>query len=686
MNNKLYDVDEFDGELSRLSSSNLISVLSPHIHKPTTPGQEVTEGKPSFFKLKIESPHDTTRTREENEVIYVGLLQALHLRKKWSIVSKNNYSKSTGIKDVLKDYKFKMSKGIIRVYKTQEDLESNMAIYEPRSYEEYSNDMEILLKISSQGPTRSHCYQRLRYLEACFQLHCQLNLQEEIAAQKKVPHRDFYNVRKVDTHVHHSSSMNQKHLLRFIKRKLKEEPQEIVIFRDGKYLTLAQVFESLNLTAYDLSVDTLDVHADSATFQRFDRFNLKYNPCGQSRLREIFLKTDNHIKGRYLAEITKELMQDMQNLKYSSAEYRLSVYGRDKNEWEKLAAWICDNDLESDNVRWLVQVPRLYHVYKEQKFPGVNTFEKFLENIFAPLFEATLRPLEFPKLTRFLSRVVGFDSVDDESKFETGLKNVTPDQWDTKRSPPYSYYNFFFFANLYTLNKLREDNGMNPLWLRPHCGEAGDLSHLASSYLLAKHINHGITLRKAPVLNYLFYLNQIGLAMSPLSNNSLFLDYQKNPFPSFFARGMNVSLSTDDPLQFHITREPLMEEYSIASSIYKLSPVDMCEIARNSVLQSGFEHEKKVEFLGEGYFLPSYLGNDIRKTNVPNIRICYRNETRANEVLEIYHNITNILQSTTSKMSSLTTSGELDGFQEATLSDLTPLTELLRECDHHFDA
>ncbi len=36
---------------------------------------------------------------------------------------------------------------------------------------------------------------------------------------------DFYNVRKVDTHVHHSSSMNQKHLLRFIKSKMKRSPQ-----------------------------------------------------------------------------------------------------------------------------------------------------------------------------------------------------------------------------------------------------------------------------------------------------------------------------------------------------------------------------------------------------------------------------------------------------------------------------
>ena len=35
---------------------------------------------------------------------------------------------------------------------------------------------------------------------------------------------DFYNTRKVDTHVHHSSSMNQKHLLRFIKSKMKRSP------------------------------------------------------------------------------------------------------------------------------------------------------------------------------------------------------------------------------------------------------------------------------------------------------------------------------------------------------------------------------------------------------------------------------------------------------------------------------
>ena len=141
---------------------------------------------------------------------------------------------------------------------------------------------------------------------AKFNLHVVLNGNRELESQKSVPHRDFYNVRKVDTHVHHSACMNQKHLLRFIKHKLKYFPNEIVVFRDGKFLTLGEVFKSLHLTAYDLSIDTLDMHANN-TFNRFDRFNLKYNPAGQSRLREIFLKTENVIGGRYLAEITKEV-------------------------------------------------------------------------------------------------------------------------------------------------------------------------------------------------------------------------------------------------------------------------------------------------------------------------------------------------------------------------------------------
>lgn len=34
-----------------------------------------------------------------------------------------------------------------------------------------------------------------------------------------------------------------------------------------------------------------------------------------------------------------------------------------------------------------------------------------------------------------------------------------------------------------------------------------------------------------------------------------------------------------------------MEEYSIAAQVWKLSSVDMCELARNSVLMSGFSEQ-----------------------------------------------------------------------------------------------
>lgn len=172
---------------------------------------------------------------------------------------------------------------------------------------------------------------------------------------------------QVDTHIHASSCMNQKHLLRFIKRAMKKHLDEIVHVEKGKEQTLKEVFETMNLTAYDLSVDTLDVHAvwgsppnpgdeqgpqpisgwgggssrgavpgwggvcwglwmgilrwlwgdevsrltsvstcqDRNTFHRFDKFNAKYNPIGESILREIFIKTDNRVSGKYFAHIIK---------------------------------------------------------------------------------------------------------------------------------------------------------------------------------------------------------------------------------------------------------------------------------------------------------------------------------------------------------------------------------------------
>ncbi len=125
---------------------------------------------------------------------------------------------------------------------------------------EYYKDMATIQNVSSDGPSKSFAYRQLDILEGKFHLYFLASSYQETADCKRVPHRDFYNVRKVDTHVHHSACMNQKHLLRFIKSKMKKSPKEVVTFRDGKEMTLEEVFDSINLTAYDLSIDTLDMH------------------------------------------------------------------------------------------------------------------------------------------------------------------------------------------------------------------------------------------------------------------------------------------------------------------------------------------------------------------------------------------------------------------------------------------
>lgn len=126
-------------------------------------------------------------------------------------------------------------------------------------------------------------------------------------------------------------------------------------------------------------------------------------------------------------------------------------------------------------------------------------------------------------------------------------KYPLPKDWTTQQNPPYTYWLYYLYANIASLNNWRHARGFTTFVLRPHAGEAGDTDHLTSAFLTSHSISHGILLRKVPALQYLYYLKQIGIAMSPLSNNALFLTYERNPLPTYFRAGLNVSLSTDDP-------------------------------------------------------------------------------------------------------------------------------------------
>lgn len=180
------------------------------------------------------------------------------------------------------------------------------------------------------------------------------------------------------------------------------------------------------------------------------------------------------------------------------------------------------------------------------------------------------------------------------------------------------------------LNCVRKAKGLNTFAFRPHAGETGDTMHLAATYMLATSINHGINLEHQVSLQYLYYLDQVGLSVSPLSNNFLFKKLRDNVFPKLFKRGLNVTLSTDDPLLFHMSDDALLEEYACSRATFDLSMTDISEIARNSILQSGFEDNFKKKWLGETY-KRGITFCDEQKTHVPLIRAKFRGEHLALE-------------------------------------------------------
>ncbi|CAF4996504.1 unnamed protein product [Rotaria sp. Silwood1] len=450
----------------------------------------------------------------------------------------------------------RVEKGIYHVYILNEQKQWIPSKYKSITMEEFIEDYTLISKMIVDGPLQSFCHRRLQYLKTKHDLHTLLNEVKEWSEVKSASHRDFYNVRKVDTHIHAVASMHQKSLLNFMKKKM-QIASDMKVYKkpDGTMLTLKQVFDELNININEIDVDLLGVHADRNTFQRFDRFNANYNPAGKAMLREIFMKSKNHIDGIFYAELLKEVIANLEASKYQHAEFRMSIQGRSKDEWNQLAKWFLANKMHSTNVSYMIQVPRIFTAHRAGG--KLKNFEELLTNLFQPLFDATINPESYPDLFRFMHYFTGFDSVDDESKPESSIltcHTVDPNQWNTNENPPYAYYLFYMYANILVLNQLRRSRGLNIYQFRPHCGEAGDVSHLATAYILAENISHGLVLRESSVLQYLYYLCQIGIAMSPLSNNSLFLSYNQNPFLEYFQRGLCVSLSTDDPLQFHFTK------------------------------------------------------------------------------------------------------------------------------------
>ncbi|KEG08479.1 AMP deaminase [Trypanosoma grayi] len=541
---------------------------------------------------------------------------------------------------------FRCQGGVRDVVLAADANDATKAYFRPLpTWKEFQSDTRWLRAVTAEREAQLYTKKRLGMLECKFNLHVALTNDDQEQSAHEVSRLrekgDLYKSVKVDVHCHMAAGITAKDLLRFIKKKAQTHANDVVDVErgTGRLITLGEMFAKLRapkmrgalVNVEELTVASLEVKAGKETFNRFDEFNGRYSPLGNSALRTLFLKTENFMGGRYFAELIRETFNRQAEDGCTFSEYRLSIYGRHRNEWDKLSRWFVLHGMSHPTNRWMVQVPRLYSIYRSNGI--IASFEEMLTNIFVPLWEASISPESHPFLNYFLAHLSGFDSVDNESEREPdALIDAPPERWTHAENPPFSYWMYYMWANITTLNRYRAARGLSTFSFRPHAGESGDPYHMADVFLVADGVNHGINLKDLPVMQYLFYLAQIPLGITPLSNNALFCKYHANPFPTFFRRGLNVALATDGALIFHHTEQPLIEEYSTAVNFWNLSLADVCEIARNSVLMSGFPSHQKKSWLGNLYALRSAAGNDVRLSKVPQTRCTFRYEVYVEEM------------------------------------------------------
>ncbi len=151
-------------------------------------------------------------------------------------------------------------------------------------------------------------------------------------------------------------------------------------FKGKENVTLGQTFEMLGLGANSLNLDSLSVQAGEETYMRFDAWLDKYNPFGKAELRDLFLKHENDVGGRFFAELIGSTALRSTDINPSlKIELRISVCGRyagnlsdslrcsldfvrsrSRNELDIISRWIKEHRLTAPGNRWLLQVPRVY--------------------------------------------------------------------------------------------------------------------------------------------------------------------------------------------------------------------------------------------------------------------------------------------------------------------------------------
>lgn len=474
---------------------------------------------------------------------------------------------------------------------------------------------------------------------------------------------------------------------------------------DGKELTLSQIFEKENSSEDPMAIGLKVIDDEFLEWYKNDYLiTLNLIPSKDAEktlagkelyfylLAKIFLDFDNYLDGEYLAEIfIKYCVHTLEKSKYQlaqiSVDFKFYENG-EKSWWNRFSHWIAKWRLVSHNIRWNVRISRAYS--KLFKRDRVKNFQDFLDLLFGPLFiEENQKDVE---LQFFLMNVCCLDlvvsSTDDYLWQEFADPSTDPKNWMAKGdNPTISHYMYHIYAHLAKLNFLRQDSSLNTICLRNYCSTLSNRTSQAGSeqnftdqvealicnFLLcdAGLLQAEYMWDSSPLIAYLYYLCQIPVVVAPLSSVSLFSSqythrensgvfgdtvmqasrditegeehtYRTSPFMDMFKIGMKVSLSSKSVLfNSSYTMEPLIEEYSVAASIYLLNAADLCEFSRTSVLCSGFEGFYKAHWIGVGLkktpFLKCNMGyvdewydrepDTSARHNVPLIRRFYRKHT-----------------------------------------------------------
>ena len=131
-----------------------------------------------------------------------------------------------------------------------------------------------------------------------------------------------------------------------------------------------------------------------------------------------------------------------------------------------------------------------------------------------------------------------------------------------------------------------------------HAGEAAGADSVRQAVLGlgAERIGHGVRSIEDPAVLDLLAERGICLEVCPTSNlhTSTFPDYASHPLPALLARGLQVTLNTDDP---SISGIDLAHEYRIAVDELKMSEADLRRMQENALAAAFLGEEEKAELL-----------------------------------------------------------------------------------------